>query len=119
MAAPAAPKQTTSRLAAENSMLHTPDSLYQSLLEINNILVQEVTPEGFFSSLAKILQSKIGCDRVSLTIYESETDSLAWFAKAAGIGVTCMDSGDMPLRSSAAKTALQCNFENCKITVYT
>ncbi len=65
-------------------MLHVPDSLYQPI---------EVTPEGFFSSLAKILQSKIGCDRVSLTIYESATDSLAWFAKAAGICVTCMDSG--------------------------
>ncbi|NLW81274.1 MAG: sigma-54-dependent Fis family transcriptional regulator [Desulfovibrionales bacterium] len=87
-------------------MLHVPDSIYQSLLEINNILVREVTPEGFFNSLAAILQSKIGCDRVSLTIYESATDSLAWFAKAAGIGVTCMDSGDAPLRGHLARNAI-------------
>ena len=87
-------------------MLHAPDSLYQSLLEINNILVREVTPDGFFSSLAAILQSKIGCDRVSLTIHESETDSLAWFAKAEGIGVSRMDSDTVPVRGHLARTAI-------------
>ncbi len=87
-------------------MLHAPDSLYQSLLEINNILVREVTPDGFFNSLATILQSKIGCDRVSLTIYESETNSLAWFAKAVGIGVSRMDSDSAPLRGPLARAAI-------------
>jgi transcriptional regulator with GAF, ATPase, and Fis domain len=90
----------------EKRMTHAPASLYQSLLEINNILVREVTPDGFFGTLATILQSKIGCDRVSLTIYESETDSLAWFAKAAGIGVTCMDSSNVPLRGHLARNAI-------------
>jgi transcriptional regulator with GAF, ATPase, and Fis domain len=86
-------------------MLHANDSLYQSLLEINNILVREVTPDGFFTSLAKILQSKTGCDRVSLSIYESETDTLAWFAKAAGVHVKCMDS-KVPLRGPMAWKAI-------------
>lgn len=88
-------------------MLHAPGSLYQSLLEINNILVREVTPDSFFRSLAAILQSKIGCDRISLTIHESETDSLAWFAKAEGIGVSRMDSGAEPVRGHLARTAIE------------
>lgn len=87
-------------------MLYASDSLYQSLLEINNILVREVTPDGFFNSLAAILQSKIGYDRLSLTIYEPETDSLVWFAKAAGTPVTCMDSGKNPVRGPLAWKAI-------------
>lgn len=87
-------------------MLHSPDSLYQSLLQINNILVREVTPEGFFSSLAETLKSMVEFDRISLTIYESETDSLIWFAKAEGIGVTRMDAGHTPLRGPLARMAI-------------
>ena len=56
-------------------MRHLSDSLYQTLLEINNILVREVTPEGLFRSQAEALQSILHCDRCSLTIYEHETDS--------------------------------------------
>jgi hypothetical protein len=69
-------------------------------------LPREVTHCGFFNSLAKILQSKISCDRVRLTIYESETDSLVWFAKAAGIGVKFMDSNNVPLRGHLARDAI-------------
>jgi len=88
-------------------MLHTPDSLYQSLLQINNILVREVTPDGLFRCLAESLQHMVGCDRISLTIYQTETDSLTWFAQAEGISVTRMDTNTVPVRGPLARGAIQ------------
>ena len=88
-------------------MLHTPDSLYQSLLQINNILVREVTPDGLFRCLAQSLKSMVECDRISLTIYEPETDSLTWFARAEGVAVNRMDSGNVPVRGPFARNAIQ------------
>ena len=87
-------------------MLHTPDSIYQSLLEINNILVREVTPNGLFRCLANYFQTNFGCDRVSLTIYQPETDTLSWFASAEGVAITQMDSDNMPLRGPFARMAI-------------
>jgi Transcriptional regulator containing GAF, AAA-type ATPase, and DNA binding domains len=88
-------------------MRHTTDSLYQSLLQINNILVREVTPEGLFRCLAEILKPMVNCDRISLTIYEPETDSLTWFAHAEGISVKRMDTGNVPVRGPLARRAIQ------------
>lgn len=88
-------------------MRQLPDSLYQTLLQINNILVREVTPEGLFRSLAKTLQPIVGCDRCSLTIYDPETDSLSWFARSEGIRVTRMDSEHQaPVRGPLARRAI-------------
>lgn len=88
-------------------MRHLSDSLYQTLLEINNILVREVTPDGLFRSLAKALQSILHCDRCSLTIYEHETDTLSWFARSEGIRVTRMDSEEQaPIRGPLARRAI-------------
>ena len=87
-------------------MLHTTDSLYQSLLEINNILVREVTPEGLFRCLAETLKPMVNCDRISLTIYESETDTLTWFAHAEGITVNRMDTDNVPVRGPLARYAI-------------
>ena len=88
-------------------MRHISDSLYQTLLEINNILVREVTPEGLFRSLAKTLQPIVGCDRCSLTIYDPETDTLSWFARSEGIRVTRMDAEHhAPLRGPLARRAI-------------
>ena len=90
-------------------MNHTSDSLHQTLLQINNILVREVTPDGLFRCLARAMQSFVGCDRCSLTIYEAETDTLSWFAQAEGIAVTCMDKANVPLRGPLARSAIhQC-----------
>ena len=88
-------------------MLHTPDSLYRSLLQINNILVREVTPGGLFRCLAESLKQMVNCDRISLTIYDPATDTLTWFARAEGISVTRMDSDNMPLRGPLARLAIQ------------
>ena len=88
-------------------MIPSPVSIYQSLLEINNILVREVTPDGLFSCLAKYFQTHFGCDRVSLTIYQSETDTLYWFALAEGVTITQMDSDNLPLRGPLARMAIE------------
>ena len=88
-------------------MLHSPDSIYQSLLEINNILVREVTPNGLFRCLANYFQTRFGCDRVSLTIYEPETDTLSWFASAEGVTINQMDSDNVPLRGPFARMAIK------------
>ena len=88
-------------------MRHTPDSLYRSLLQINNILVREVMPDGLFRCLAESLKQMVDFDRLSLTIYERETDTLTWFARAEGITVTRMDSDHLPLRGPFARLAIQ------------
>ena len=88
-------------------MRHSADSLYQSLLQINNILVREISPEGLFRCLADTLKPMVDCDRISLTIYESETDSLTWFAQAEGIIVTRMDTSNLPVRGPFARKAIQ------------
>ena len=88
-------------------MRHTPDSLYRSLLQINNILIREVTPDSLFRCLAESLKQMVACDRISLTIHEPETDTLFWFARAEGITVTRMDSDNVPLRGPFARLAIQ------------
>lgn len=84
-----------------------PETLYQPLLLINNTLVRETTPEGLFRNLSATLQSLVHCDRCSLTIYESSTDSLAWFAQAEGVTVTAMDERRNAVRGPLAYTAIQ------------
>lgn len=88
-------------------MPYTPESIFQSLLEINNILVREVTRDGLFQRLASYLQANFGCDRVSLTIYQPQTNSLSWFATAEGIGITQMDMGRKPERGPLARMAIE------------
>lgn len=88
-------------------MPYTPEKIFQSLLEINNILVREVTRDGLFQRLASYLQENFGCDRVSLTIYQPETNSLSWFASAEGIGITQMDIGHEPERGPLARMAIE------------
>jgi transcriptional regulator with GAF, ATPase, and Fis domain len=83
------------------------DNIYQSLLEINNILVREVTAEGLFKCLAEYLKANFRCDRVSLSIYEPATDTLSWFARAEGINITQMDSENTPLRGPLARMAIE------------
>lgn len=83
------------------------DSLYRALLQVNNILVREVTPEGLFRCLATSLKQMVNCDRLSLTIYDAETDTLDWFARAEGVAVTRMDSADSPVRGPLARLAIE------------
>lgn len=88
-------------------MPYTSESIFQSLLEINNILVCEVTRDGLFQRLASYLQENFGCDRVSLTVYQPETNSLSWFASAEGIGITQMDLAPKPERGPLARMAIE------------
>ncbi|SHN60384.1 sigma-54-dependent Fis family transcriptional regulator [Desulfovibrio litoralis] len=82
------------------------DSFYETLLKINNILVREVTPDGLFKSIAKVLKPIIGFDRCSVSLYDYENDSLSWFSQADGIVVESMDSVDIPLRGPFARKAI-------------
>ncbi|MEG2172462.1 MAG: sigma 54-interacting transcriptional regulator [Desulfovibrionaceae bacterium] len=84
-----------------------PDSLYQPLLLVNNILVRETNPEDLFRNLATTLQSLVHCDRCSLTIYDATTDSMSWFAQAEGITVKQMDNEEHFVRGPLAYTAIQ------------
>jgi transcriptional regulator with GAF, ATPase, and Fis domain len=86
--------------------MHSSNSLYRTLLEINNILVREVAPERLFRSLARALQPIVACDRCSLSIYDRETDALSWFAQAEGVLITRMDDIPVPLRGPLAKAAI-------------
>ncbi|MDR2695310.1 MAG: sigma-54-dependent Fis family transcriptional regulator [Deltaproteobacteria bacterium] len=89
--------------------MYSSDSLYRTLLQINNILVREVSPEKLFRSLAQALQPVTGCDRCSLSIYNRKTDTLSWFAQAEGTLVTRMDEGPAPLRGPLARKAIREN----------
>ena len=84
---------------------HT-DSFYKILLEINNSLVREVTPDGLFKSIAKVLQPIVGFDRCSVSIYDPENKSLSWFSHAEGIIVDGMDNVETPLRGPLARKAI-------------
>lgn len=88
-------------------MQDLPDNFYQSLLLINNVLVRETTQEGLFRNLAMTLQPLVRCDRCSLSIYDKETDSLEWFARAEGLTITCMDDIDTPMRGPLAREAIR------------
>ena len=87
--------------------MYSSDSLYRILLQINNILVREVSPEKLFRSLAQALQPITGCNRCSLTLYDPKTDTLSWFAQTEGTLVTRMDKGPAPLRGPIARKAIQ------------
>lgn len=88
-------------------MTNTPDKFYQTLLLVNNILVRETTPEGLFSSLGTTLQPLADSDRCSLSIYDTASDTVQWFAQAEGLYITPMDDKNNPLRGPLAHTAIK------------
>ncbi len=82
-----------------------PGTTYRSLLELTNLLISEVDSDKFFNCLANYFQEKFSCDRISLSIYRAESDSLDWFAAALGVNVTKMD-GKQPLRGPLCRLAI-------------
>lgn len=88
-------------------MTSTSDKFYQTLLLVNNILVRETTPEGLFSSLGTTLQPLAGSDRCSLSIYDTASDTVQWFAQAEGLYITPIDDKNNPLRGPLAHTAIK------------
>lgn len=82
-------------------------NVYKSLLELTNLLIFEVNPEGFFKRLSMYVKEHFACDRISLSIYKPETDSLEWFDVAWGVTVKKLDSPQMPLRGPIARIAIK------------
>jgi transcriptional regulator with GAF, ATPase, and Fis domain len=58
---------------------------YRVLLRINNAVITETTRDGLFKALAAEINKILPYDRFSINLYMPETNSLAYFAAAAGI----------------------------------
>jgi transcriptional regulator with GAF, ATPase, and Fis domain len=58
---------------------------YRMLLRINNAVITETTREGLFKALAAEIGKILTYDRFSINLYMPESESLAYFAAAAGI----------------------------------
>ena len=70
----------------------SPTKKYETLLRINNAIIKEHTREGLFRTIATEIKKVFRYDRCSINLYDTETDSLSYFATAEGIkpeGITC------------------------------
>lgn len=61
------------------------DTRYKLLLEINNAIATRKSREGLFRSLSKELQRHFNYDRLSIILYDSQKESITYFATADGI----------------------------------
>ncbi len=67
-----------------------PKRRYETLLRINNAIVQQTSRESLFRALAREIRGLIHYDRCSINLYDHETRSLSYFAAAEGVS---LDSG--------------------------
>lgn len=67
-----------------------PKRRYETLLRINNAIVQQTSRESLFRALAREIRELIHYDRCSINLYDHETRSLSYFAAAEGVS---LDSG--------------------------
>jgi transcriptional regulator with GAF, ATPase, and Fis domain len=73
-------------------MLWSSMKKYETLLKINNAIIKEHTREGLFRTIASEIKKVFHYDRCSINLYDSETETLSYFATAEGIkpeGITC------------------------------
>ncbi len=63
----------------------SPETRYQILLKINNAIITQTTPSDLFQALALELRRHFACDRISINLYDAETQSISYFAAADGI----------------------------------
>ena len=61
------------------------ETRYKLLLEINNAIATRKSREGLFRSLSKELHRHFNYDRLSITLYDNQKESIAYFAAADGI----------------------------------
>jgi transcriptional regulator with GAF, ATPase, and Fis domain len=82
---------------------------YRILLEINNAVVIQTSREGLFKVLADELRKHFSYDRLSINLYDVDSQSLSYFAAAYGIdpeGISSKDS--RPLAKGAiSRMAIQ------------
>ncbi len=82
---------------------------YQILLEINNAIISRTSRHEFFRSLSTELKKHFSYDRISINLYDEVSQSLKYFATAAGINPEGLSSmNERPLAKGAiAKMAIE------------
>lgn len=76
-------------------MRWNPATRYQILLKINNAIITCTTREELFQVLATELRKHFSYDRLSINLYDANSQSLSYFATADGInpeGISCKSS---------------------------
>ncbi len=79
---------------------------YKLLLELNNAIVNETTRERLFRSLAKEIRKILAYDRLSISIYDSASNSLSFFATAEGITIKSMDDSPRSMETAPVSRAV-------------
>lgn len=64
-----------------------PKRRYETLLRINNAIVQQTTRESLFRALTSEILKLIHFDRCSINLYEQDTRLLSYFATAEGVSL--------------------------------
>jgi len=64
-----------------------PKHRYETLLRINNAIVQQTTRESLFRALTSEIRKLFHYDRCSINIYEQDTRLLSYFATAEGVSL--------------------------------
>ncbi len=64
-----------------------PRRRYETLLRINNAIVQQTSRESLFRALAAEMRGLFHFDRCSINLYDQETRSLSYFAAAEGVSL--------------------------------
>jgi len=81
---------------------------YRFLLDINNAIVKETNRSGLFKALADEIRKIFHFDRLSINLYESQTNKLSYFATADGISPVGINETERPLAKGAiAKTVIR------------
>jgi transcriptional regulator with GAF, ATPase, and Fis domain len=86
-----------------------PTTRYQILLKINNAVITKTSREDLFQTLATELRQHIPYDRLSINLYDEDSQSLSYFAAADGIHPDGFSSiGSRPLnRGAISKMVIQ------------
>lgn len=61
------------------------ETRYKLLLEINNAIATRKSRASLFKSLSKELHRHFGYDRLSIILYDSQTETITYFAAADGV----------------------------------
>lgn len=77
---------------------------YRFLLRINNAIINQSTRDSLFKAMAVEIKKVFHYDRFSIQLYDTENNSLSYFATAEGIkpeGISCETSRPLPQGSVA------------------
>ncbi|MDJ0781873.1 MAG: sigma 54-interacting transcriptional regulator [Desulfosarcinaceae bacterium] len=58
---------------------------HKMLLEITNAVISKTSSQAFFNALAREVTKHIPCDRLSINLYDEDSQSLKYFTAAEGI----------------------------------